>query len=228
MFIVLPVQVKEPGGRDAIPLANALLIAVNVMVFVLNEHLHWPLAVGSGTGVVTILTYGFAHASPGHLLANMWILWLFGNPVNRRLGDGYYLLAYLGTILALGLFARLFFHGLLMGASGAIFALILVCFMLMPRALVKVGYIALFPITLLAGLVSPPKHWVFWFLRWDAFDLHAWVGLFLVPLLEIFGLWWWGWNWTNLGHLLGLGCGVVILLLLPAEITMKRRFEPAA
>lgn len=228
MFIVLPVQVKEPVGRDAIPLANALLIAVNVMVFVLNEYLRWPLAVGSGTGMVTILTYGFAHVGPGHLLANMWMLWIFGNPVNRRLGDGYYLLAYLGTILALGLLAWFFFHGILVGASGAIFAIILVFFLLMPRASVKVGTIALLPITLLVGIVSPPKHWIFWFVRWDTFDLHAWVGLFLVPLVEIFGLWWWGWNWTNLGHLLGLACGVVIVLLLPAEVTMKRRFEAAA
>src|SRR5437868_3197835 len=104
MFIVLPLQVKEQGGRDTIPLANACLIALNVMVFFLNEYLHWSLAVGSGTGFLTIVTYGFAHGGPGHLLANMWMLWLFGNPVNRRLGNGYYLLAYLGTLLALGLF----------------------------------------------------------------------------------------------------------------------------
>ena len=45
------------------------------------------------------MLYGFSHASFWHLLFNMWALWVFGNPVNRRLGNGYYLLAYLGTIV---------------------------------------------------------------------------------------------------------------------------------
>ena len=95
----------------------------------------------------------------------MWFLWLFGNPVNRRLGNKYYLLSYLGTILALGLFAWLFAPGRLRGSSGAIFAVMLLFMMLMPRAVVRVGYVALFPFTLLVGLFSRPKNWVFWFLR---------------------------------------------------------------
>ena len=36
-------------------------------------------------------------------------------------------------------------------------------------------------VIVLAGLVFPPKHWVFWLLRWDAFNLYAWAGLVLVP-----------------------------------------------
>jgi membrane associated rhomboid family serine protease len=226
MFVLIPLQLKEPGGRDTIPTANALLIAVNVVVFFLNQYLGWPLAVGRDTGLLTLLTHGFAHASPAHLLGNMWVLWLFGNPVNRRLGNGYYLLAYLGTLVSLGIFARVFLHDTLVGASGAIFAVILLCLMLIPRALVRVGYVALFPFTLLVGLFSPPSHWVFWFLRWGDFAVRAWIGLALVPLLEFWGLWWWGWNWTNLAHLFGLVCGVAILLLLPDAITMRRQSAP--
>ena len=95
----------------------------------------------------------------------MWFLWLFGNPVNRRLGNRYYLLSYLGTILALGMFAWLFAPGLLLGSSGGIFAVMFLFMMLMPRAGVQVGYVALFPFSLLVGLFSRPKNWVFWFLR---------------------------------------------------------------
>lgn len=228
MFLLFPVQVREPNGRDTVPFANAVLIAVNVVVFFLNGYLGWPLVVGPGTGWLSILTYGFGHSGALHLLANMWVLWLFGNPVNRRLGDGWYLLAYLGTILALGLFARLFAPYHLIGSSGAVFAVIVVFLMLMPRAVVRVSLVALFPFTVLVGLVARPAHWLFWFIRWDAFELRAWVGLFVVPLVELAGLWSWGWNWTNLGHLFGLLCGLIVVLALPDRITMGRRAATAA
>jgi membrane associated rhomboid family serine protease len=215
--------VKEPTENERIPWANALLIVISVLVFFVNGFLGWKLGVGQGAGFLTILTYGFSHADPMHLITNMWVLWLFGNPVNRRIGNVYYLLAYVGTIVAIGIVAWLFAGGLLIGSSGAIFAVMLLFMMLMPRAGVIIGYVALFPFTLLAGLISRPKHWVFWFLRWDVFEVRAWIGLILVPLLEIWSLWSWGWNWTNLGHLFGLMAGVVIVLLLPTQITMRRR-----
>ena len=226
MFILFPMRVREPGGRETIPTANSVLIAVNVLVAVLVGYLPASLAVGRGSGVWTVLTYGFIHANPLHLIGNMWVLWLFGNAVNRRLGNGYYLLSYLGTLVAVGLVAWLFAGGLLLGSSGAIFGILLLFLMLLPRATIHIGYLALLPVTLLLGLVQPPRHWVFWFLRWDSFRVHAWVGLVLVPVVEVWGLWSVGWNWTNLGHLLGLLCGVAIVLLLPTEITMKRRPAP--
>jgi membrane associated rhomboid family serine protease len=221
MFFLLPIQVRGSDDRDTVPLANALLIAANVMVYFLAGA-GAGLAVGHGTGIFSIITYGFAHAGPAHLLANMWILWLFGNPVNRRLGNGWYLVAYLGTILALGLFARLFAGGPLLGSSGAIFAVLIIFCMLSPAAVVQIGYVALFPITLLAGLIWRPRHWLYWFVRWDSFPARAWVGLILVPLLEIWGLFVWGWNWTNLAHLFGVVCGLGVVLLLPSRITMGR------
>ena len=52
--------------------------------------------------------------------------------------------------------------------------------------------------------------------------------LVLVPFLELWGLFWSGWNWTNLGHLFGLFCGVAAVLMLPARITMRSRSRAAA
>jgi len=230
MFLFMPVRVHESSGSERVPWANSLLIVVNVLVFVfLTEIFGWNLAVGRGTSLPTILTYGFAHSGPLHLISNMWFLWLFGNPVNRRLGNGYYLLSYIGTIVALGIFAWLFAPGLLLGSSGGIFAVMLLFMMLMPRAVVQIGYVALFPVTLLIGLFSRPKDWAFWFVRWDTFDFHSWIGFVLITLLEVWSLWsglWAGyWNWTNLGHLFGLMCGVVIVLLLPTQVTMNRRLR---
>jgi hypothetical protein len=83
--------------------------------------------------------------------------------------------------------------------------------------------VALFPITVLAGLLRRPSHWVYWFLRWDEFPVRALWCLLIVPLLEVWSLFWSGWNWTNLGHLLGMACGVAVVLLLPRRISMGRR-----
>jgi membrane associated rhomboid family serine protease len=221
MFFVLPVYVRDSAARHAIPLANAVLIVANVLLFCFGWSAHW--AVGPGTNILSIVGYGFAHASIWHLAGNMWTLMVVGNPVNRRLGNGYYLLLYMGTLVALGLFFRLFCSGDGMGASGAIFAVIAACVLLMPAYMVELCYFALFPITLLIGLFHRPKHWVYWFIRWDWFELRALWGIVLVPFLELWGLYWWGWNWTNLGHLFGVVCGVAIVLMLPEHLTMKRR-----
>ena len=221
MFLI-PLRVKVQGGGEGVPWANALLVAINVVVFFLNSFLGWPLAVGRGCNPLTIVTYGFEHADIFHLVTNMWFLLLFGNPVNRRLGNRYYLAVYLGSLVVVGACAWLLANGLMVGASGAIFAVMLIFMMLEPRAVVQIGYIAVLPFTLIFGLFAKPKHWVYWFVRWDAFNARAWIGLILIPVLELWGLWSWGWNWTNLGHLVGLLCGVTAVLVLPTQITMRR------
>jgi membrane associated rhomboid family serine protease len=219
MFFPLPVSLRDGRDFEPIPVVNGLLVVINVLIFWIGWH---PM-VGPGTGILSILTYAFGHASVYHLVGNMFALLVFGTPVNRRLGNGWYLIAYLGAAITLGLFVKLFCPGWLIGASGAIFAVIAIALLLMPSAVLDVYYFALFPVTLITGVLQPPKHWVFWFIRWDFFAMRVWWGLFLVPFLELSGLYWNGWNWTNLGHLAGLVCGVIIVLLLPTEITMRRR-----
>lgn len=221
MFFLFPTRVRDGAPQHAIPAANATIIVLNVLVFWLGWGDHW--AVGPGTGLWNIFGYGFAHASAFHLIGNMWALLVFGNPVNRRLGNGYYLLLYFGTILTLGLFARIFCSGYLVGASGGIFAVIAACILLMPGHIVEMCYFALFPITLLIGLVHRPKHVAHWFIRWDMFEMRVLWGIVLVPFLELWGLFWWRWNWTNLGHLMGLACGIAMVLMMPKTITMKRQ-----
>jgi membrane associated rhomboid family serine protease len=222
MFFALPVRVHGSAPREAIPFANGLIVVLNVLAFTFGWSRYWYVG-PPGTGLPSIVTYAFAHASVAHLMVNMWILLLFGNPVNRRLGNGYYGLLYFGTVITLGALARLLAGGYLLGSSGAIFAVIAVFLCLMPGSRIEIYYLALFPVSLLFGLFQRPAHWVFWFIRWDHLSIRALWAIVLVPLLEIFGLFWWGWNWTNLGHLLGLMCGVAAVLLLPTAITMNKR-----
>ena len=169
MLFLMPVKVEETAKRQTVPIANSVIIAVNVLLFVLSHR----LAVGPDSGLASVVTYGFAHAGLAHLLGNMWVLWVFGNPVNRRLGNGWYVLAYLGTILVVGMIARVLCGVPVVGASGAIFAVIAMCLLLMPASRIRVAFIAVFPITLLVGLIAKPKEWIYWIIRWDVFRLKA-------------------------------------------------------
>jgi membrane associated rhomboid family serine protease len=222
MFIPIPIRFQDGREFHAIPVVNGLLVVLNVLIFFLGYG-PTDLAVGRGSGFLTILTHAFGHAGAWHLVGNMWALLVFGTPVNRRLGNGWYLAVYFGTVLAMGLFGWVCCSGRMVGASGAVFAIIAIALMLFPSALITIAYFALFPVTLIAGLLSMPQHWVFWFIRWDTFEMRAYWGLLLVPLLEVWGLFCSGWNWTNLAHLSGLMFGLIAVLLLPTTITMNRR-----
>ena len=225
MLFPIPMQVTGvPESKGRIPGANPLLIALTVVVSLVARPEDWW--VGPGTGPLSVLSYAFLHAGWAHLLLNMWVLWVVGNPVNRRLGDGWYLAVYLGSALAVGLAARLLCGVPVVGASGAIFAVTAVALVLMPRARVEVHYLALLPVTLLMGLVRRPKYPLFWFARWGVAQLTATWCLLLVPLAELAG--WlaalpWIWHWSHLAHLLGFACGIAAVLLLPRQITIGRR-----
>jgi membrane associated rhomboid family serine protease len=219
MFFLIPLEMRCLRPRASVPVANYFLIGLNVVLFLLG----WQWAVGPGTGLLSVLLYGFSHVGFWHLLINMWMLWVFGNPANRRIGNGYYLMAYLGTILVLGLLAKLATGVCLAGSSGAIFAVMVIALMLMPAALIEVGYMVLFPLSLIVGLFSRPKYGLYWFIRAGTFGIKAVWCLALIPLLELWAFIWSGWSFTNLAHLLGMVCGLVVVLMLPAQISMGRR-----
>ena len=224
MFFPIPVALKHAETRTRPPLANAALIAINVLFYL------WGCQCPAGPGAepASILLYGFCHLGFWHLVLNMWVLWVFGNPVNRRLGNGLYLLVYVGCLLVVGLSARILLPVGLVGASGAIFAVIAIAVILMPSALIETAYVAIFPFTLPLALWRPPKYGLNWFLSWGIVTVTAWWGLVLIPLVELFSVFWRMWFygsmccWTPLAHLLGILCGVAAVLLLPERITYRR------
>ncbi len=230
MIVFLPIELKQAVSKTGVPTANLLLIAANVLVYLLG----WSWPVGYGSGLASILLYGFCHFNLWHLVLNMWALWLFGNPVNRRLGNGYYVLAYLGAVVAIGLVCRLFCPGLAMGASGGVFAVMTIAIILFPAARLEVAYGALFPVTLLIGLFVPPgRIWLYWFMRGGTFGLRMYWCLLLIPLmllaqLILFRLYFGLWGWGTIGHFLGVICGIAIVLMLPTRITMPGRAAQGA
>ena len=219
MFFLIPMEIPSRANRGPVPVANWLLIAMNVFVYFLISPEH--MWVGPGTGILSIFTYAFAHVDFFHLLFNMWYLWVFGNAVNRRIGNANYVLTCVGVILFVGILGRVLSSGYLLGASGVVYAVLAITLMLMPSARVVIHYLAIFPLTLLIGLFQRPKYGLFWFLRWGTLQWISIVLVALFVLLELLGILFWGLNWTSLGHLLGFVCGIAAVLMLPKRITMK-------
>lgn len=221
MFLPIPLEFQYAGSKSRFPAANLALVVINVLIYLLG----WSWPAGPGTGPLSILMYGFSHFGFWHLVLNMWVLWVFGNPVNRRLGNGLYLLVYLGCLLAVGLFARLILPIGLVGSSGAIFAMITISLILMPAAVIEFAYLAMFPLTLLLALVRRPKYELNWFLSWGISTVPALWCLLLIPLMELFSVFWRVWTfgwvscWTPGAHLLGVVCGVIAVLMLPGRVT---------
>ena len=107
----------------------------------------------------------FVHADPTHLFGNMLFLWLFGSLVEDAVGTGLFLLLYLGGHLAAtaahSAIAEFFHTGAqlqpMVGASGAVAAVLGLCAMRFYRNKVKVWYWLLF--------------------RWGVVEIAAWVFL---------------------------------------------------
>jgi membrane associated rhomboid family serine protease len=134
------------------PLSPTLkaLIAANVVMFVVQMLAAWtfgkdltwwlglmPAAVlHSPFKIWQLATYMFLHASLLHILFNMLALWMFGTELERIWGTRYFLKFYLLTgigaacltvlfsLLPFGL-SRELNHSIVIGASGAIYGLLL-------------------------------------------------------------------------------------------------------
>jgi membrane associated rhomboid family serine protease len=120
-----------------LPIVTWLIIALNVFVFLIE------LSAGSGiesflqtfglvpvtffsnlaSGSLHVLSSMFLHAGWGHLIGNMWFLYIFGDNVEDRMGHFRYLVFYLITGLCAALtqtFITPDSHIAMVGASGAI------------------------------------------------------------------------------------------------------------
>lgn len=97
-------------------------------------------------------TYLFLHAGVVHLLFNMFMLWMFGRDVETALGSRRFVFFYLLCGAGAGLCACLFYgpSTVIMGASGAIFAVMVAFAMLFPDRLVTLLVFFVLPVTMKA------------------------------------------------------------------------------
>jgi membrane associated rhomboid family serine protease len=87
-----------------------------------------------------LITCGFLHANFLHLAINMYALWMFGSDVERTIGSRHYLTLYFASLLSssatqLLVVSMMTSIGIYptVGASGAIFGILLAFGMLFPR-----------------------------------------------------------------------------------------------
>jgi membrane associated rhomboid family serine protease len=134
-----------------------LLIGVNVAVFALEattgqglfaRFALWPVGhffvaqfdSPVGFKMWQLVTCGFFHANFLHLAINMYALWMFGSDVERAIGPRHYLTLYFASLLSssatqLTVVSMMTGTGVYptVGASGAIFGILLAFGMLFPR-----------------------------------------------------------------------------------------------
>ncbi|HEY8682929.1 MAG TPA: rhomboid family intramembrane serine protease [Rhodanobacter sp.] len=140
---------------DLPPVTRILLIA-NVAVFLLQQVMGdfilqyfalWPL--GSGLFEAwQIVTSAFLHGSIPHILFNMLALYMFGGAIERTLGTRNFTIYYFACAMVASLLqlAVLWFlppseYGPTLGASGAIFGLLLAFGMMYPHEKVMLMFL---------------------------------------------------------------------------------------
>jgi len=132
------------------------LIGINVLVFaatqLLGQEFRYflvtrlsmiPATVTSGW-VWTFVTYMFMHGSFSHILFNMLGLFIFGIHVERQMGSKEFLLYYFLTGIMAGVFSFVVYYYtgnrviMLMGASGALFAVELAYAVFFPDSIIYI------------------------------------------------------------------------------------------
>jgi membrane associated rhomboid family serine protease len=146
----------EPGGR---PLVTPTLVALNVAVFawtvatsgsvsrndrapLFQDWALVPGAVADGEWW-RVITGGFLHFGPIHLLFNMMALWVIGRDIEPALGHARFLAVYLVSLLGGSAAVMLFSppNALVAGASGAVFGLMGALAVLLRRLKIPLGQV---------------------------------------------------------------------------------------
>ncbi len=184
-----------------VPLVNWALIATNVVVFLyelkigpsaLNSFVRtWGLVPARlfgdpSTVWITIFTAMFLHGGWLHILSNMWVLFIFGDNVEDRMGKTGYLVFYLLSGMAAALLESYVMPSSQMpmiGASGAIAGVLGAYLLLFPRARVA----SLVPIFFIFTLIEIPA-FVF-LLFWFASQLFS--GFLALEGADAGGIAWW-------------------------------------
>ena len=126
------------------------MIAINVVLFAISAFIYprltymlsmVPSLVYYGHWYWQFVTYMFMHGGVWHLLFNMLALYMFGMPVSRSIGSNEFLLFYLliGTLSGIASFFSFLLTGhnyVLLGASGAIYGVMLLFSVFYPNAMI--------------------------------------------------------------------------------------------
>lgn len=167
-----PSTVSYSFGPGGITPAVKILVIANVVVFFLNLIVGDVMTIRLGLSPQDVftrfalwqpLTYMFLHGSVSHVLFNMLALWMFGTELERTWGTRfftkYYLVTGIGaaaTTLLMALFMDAIYYSNTIGASGAIYGILIAYAMYFPHRTI---YYIIFPMparvyVLIAGALA--------------------------------------------------------------------------
>jgi membrane associated rhomboid family serine protease len=221
--VFIPYQVDVPFNHR--PVVNWLVVAAVVLVFALQliefaEHGGSDMTAGqyaeylekatsrqfvlNGFGIKGLFGHMWLHGGLFHLIGNLIFLWLFGNAVCSKIGNLYYLPAYILCGLTAAVTHLILFDVPMLGASGAINGMVGMYLVFFPENAISCMFFLLWhPIRF-----TVRSFWVI--LLWFAFD--------------ILGAAYGGGGVAYFAHIGGFvaGFGLAILLLQAKLVVMER------
>lgn len=148
------IPLRDSTPSDSFPLVTVCLIIINLLIFsyettlgpkVLDAFIytfgmvpaHYINYNGPWSGYLPFLSSTFLHGSWMHVIGNMWILWLFGDNVEDKMGRGRFLFFYLLCGVIAGI-AHFIFNPVsqvpVVGASGAVAGIMGAYFLMFRKA----------------------------------------------------------------------------------------------
>lgn len=231
------IPIRDDTPRTTTPYITYFLVALNIIVFfyevfVLDARSRAffmyqfgviPAAFTSRinpvglvyTPYLSILSSMFLHASWLHLIANMWVLWIFGDNIEDYFGHFKYLLFYLISGVAASALHIFFNPGSpipSVGASGAIAGVMGGYFLLYPSARV----LTILPIFFFASFIWLPA-WIvlgYWFVAQFLSGAATSIA-YSRPTAGGIAFW---------AHVGGFLAGLLMVKLLPGRIPQYRRY----
>ncbi len=164
--MIFPIGDDQVKGGN-FPIFSYGFIVLNVVVFIfenqmpqtqmaafVNEYGSIPNEITQGKDLYTLLTSMFLHAGWMHLIGNMLFLWVFADNIEATVGNIWFFLFYLiGGLAAVG--GHIYFNWdspvPMVGASGAISAVLGAYLVMYPRSRVKLLFF-IFPFRVTAWL----------------------------------------------------------------------------
>ncbi|HVN53991.1 MAG TPA: rhomboid family intramembrane serine protease [Anaerolineaceae bacterium] len=197
------IPLKDTIRSATFPLTNWIFIILNAIVFLYELTLSparlelfiqnyglVPAHVNplNPVSLLPFLTSMFIHSGWFHILSNMWVLFIFGDNVEDRMGSGRYFFFYLLSGFAAGLlqyFVMPTSEVPSIGASGAIAGVLGAYFLFYPRARV----LTLIPIIIIPWFVEIPAivYLGFWFVS----QLFSGLLSLGAPAAQSGGVAWW-------------------------------------
>jgi len=206
------------------PAINVMLILINVLAFLyeiqmdpsaLKEFIfEWGLIPARllsdpSNAWKTIFTSMFLHGGWFHIINNMWVLFIFGDNVEARMGGIRYLIFYLLSGVA-AVFLQTYIlpssNVPMIGASGAVAGVLGAYLILFPHSRIA----SLVPILFIFTIIEIPA--VIFLLFWFASQLYS--GLFAIQGSSGSGIAWWA-------HVGGFLFGIIMVFFFRTRTTYR-------